>query len=246
MIEIPSLRPETRYGMPAADRLLFNRKYIVGYSYLFRQPRWALELIDKSSQLMEEEDLERLDNFRVDLRIAEKFRATLEDYAGSGFDRGHLISSADRLGSSIINSETFLMSNMSPQAPAMNRQIWRFLEQAVRELAAKERYIEVYAICGPLFNIGDPIEVIGENRVVVPDAYFKSVLAETARANTRRSQLEMWTFAIPNKGTDQPLESFIVPTLDVEKWAGLSLWDRLEGMDSERLKTLTPPMWGDD
>ena len=35
MIEIPSLRPETRYGSPPADQLLFNREYIVGYSYLF-------------------------------------------------------------------------------------------------------------------------------------------------------------------------------------------------------------------
>ena len=39
MIEIPSLKPETRYGMPTADQLLFNREYVVGYSYLFRQPR---------------------------------------------------------------------------------------------------------------------------------------------------------------------------------------------------------------
>lgn len=246
MIEIPSLRPETRYGMPSADRLLFNRQYIIGYSYLFRQPRWALELIDKDTQLMEEEDLRRLDNFREDLRIPEKFRATLEDYAGSGFDRGHLISSADRLGRRVVNSETFLMSNMSPQAPQLNRQIWRLLEMAVRDLAAREEYVEVYAICGPLFNIGDPIEVIGENRVVVPDAYFKSVLAETARADSRASQLEMWTFAIPNTGTSEPLESFLVPTLDVEKWAGLSLWDRLQGVDSTALKRATPAMWSRD
>ena len=69
MIEIPSLRPETRYGMPAAERVLFNRQYVVGYSYLFRQPRWALELIDDHTMQMEDEELERLDNFREDLRI---------------------------------------------------------------------------------------------------------------------------------------------------------------------------------
>ena len=55
MIEIPSLRPETRYGMPAAERVLFNRQYVVGYSYLFRQPRWALELIDDHTMQMEDE-----------------------------------------------------------------------------------------------------------------------------------------------------------------------------------------------
>ena len=49
MIELPNFRPETRYGMPTADRYLFNRQYIVGYSYLFRQARWAMELIDSDT-----------------------------------------------------------------------------------------------------------------------------------------------------------------------------------------------------
>jgi endonuclease G len=113
MIEIPSLRPETRYGMPTADRILFNRQYVVGYSYLFRQPRFALELIDDQTMQMEDEDLKRLDNFQEDLRIDDMFRAKLDDYAGSGYDRGHLVSSADRLGRTVVNSETFLMTNMT-------------------------------------------------------------------------------------------------------------------------------------
>ena len=113
MIEIPSLRPESRYGIPTSDLLLFNRQYVVGYSYLFRQPRWAMQVIDESTMPMED-NFDRLDNFREDLRIPEKFRSSLGDYKGSGFDRGHLINSADRKGSRIINSETFLLSNMSP------------------------------------------------------------------------------------------------------------------------------------
>ena len=115
MFEIPSLRDETRYGMPAADRLLFNRRYVVGYSYLFRQPRWALELITRHTRQMADKDLKRLDNFREDPRVPEMFRSTLATFKGSKHDRGHLISSADRLEDALINSETFLMSNMSPQ-----------------------------------------------------------------------------------------------------------------------------------
>jgi endonuclease G, mitochondrial len=246
MIEIPSLRPETRYGIPAADHLLFNRQYIVGYSYLFRQPRWALELIDPQTQRMDDAELQRLDNFREDLRVPEKFRATLDDYRGSGFDRGHLISSADRLQRRVVNSETFLMSNMSPQTPAMNRGVWRKLEEAVRTLARKERYVEVYAICGPLFNIGDPIDVIGDNRVVVPDAFFKSVLAETTIAHSSRSQLEVWTFAIPNTAVDAPLETFRRPTVDIERWAGIPLWDRLHGAEADEARAAVREMWSLD
>jgi endonuclease G len=246
MIEIPSLRPETRYGIPAADHLLFNRQYIVGYSYLFRQPRWALELIDPGTQRMEDAELRRLDNFREDLRVPEKFRAMLEDYRGSGFDRGHLIASADRLQRRVVNSETFLMSNMSPQSPAMNRGVWAQLEEAVRALARQDRYVEVYAICGPLFNIGDPIDVIGTSRVVVPDAFFKSVLAETTIARTSHTQLEMWTFAIPNTDVSGPLTTFLRPTVEVERWAGIPLWDRLQGAEADALRDAVPAMWSLD
>ena len=112
--------------------------------------------------------------------------------------------SADRLGRAVVNSETFLMTNMSPQKPGFNRDVWKQLEQAVRNLAAQEKYVEVYAICGPLFKIGDPIEVIGENHVVVPDAFFKSVLAEEKRSG----RLRMWSFAIANEKTDKDPSDF--------------------------------------
>ena len=76
MFDVPSLREESRYGMPAADRLLFNRRYVVGYSYLFRQPRWALELINRHTKQMADKDLKRLNNFREDPRVPEMFRST--------------------------------------------------------------------------------------------------------------------------------------------------------------------------
>jgi hypothetical protein len=52
------------------------------------------------------------------------------------------------------------------------------------------------------------------------------VLAEKAKPNTQ-NQLELWTFAIPNSKTDSSLSKFLVPTVDIERRAGLQLWDRL-------------------
>lgn len=102
-----------------------------------------MELLDEESLQTEEAELERLDNFREDARIPAMFRSTKEDYEGSGYDRGHLISSADRMKKTVVNSETFLMSNMSPQKPGFNRDIWSTLEEAVRSLAMQETYVEV-------------------------------------------------------------------------------------------------------
>jgi endonuclease G, mitochondrial len=201
-----------------------------------------MQVIDEGTKHHDDEDFDRLDNFREDLRIPEKFRSTLADYRESGFDRGHLINSADRKGSKIINSETFLLSNMSPQKPKFNRAIWLELENAVRVLADKEEFAEVYTLCGPLFKIGDKIEVIGKNNVVVPDAFFKSVLAERAKPNAS-NQLSMWSFEIPNEKTNKSLKDFLVPTDEIERRAGLQIWDRLQGAKSDRLKTKKGRMW---
>ena len=56
--------------MPAADEVLFNRHYVLGYSYFFRQEKWALEIVDS-----EKSDVERIDNFRPDDGVPEMFRA---------------------------------------------------------------------------------------------------------------------------------------------------------------------------
>ncbi len=235
MIEIPSMRPETRYGVPMADLLLFNREYIVGYSILLRQPRWAMEVIDPDNSPAE---VERVDNFRADLRVPEQWRVDLKDYVASGFDRGHLISSADRRAKSISNSETFLMSNMAPQRPGFNRGIWGQLEAAVRELAAKDEYLEVYAICGPLFNFNEPVEKIGDG-LPVPHGFFKSVLAET-----RGGRLKMWTFAISNdEKPKKELKQTLRPAADVERWSGVPLWDKLRGEKADRLRAAKGRMW---
>ena len=176
MINFSSLRREVRYGMPAADHILFNRYYVLGYSYYFRQAKWALEIISPKR-----DDLERADNFRPDYRIPEMFRADLADYKNSNYDRGHLVASADKEESEIQNSETFLLSNMSPQHPDLNRKIWKNLEEKVRELDRNKKIFETYVICGPIFDFVKIVNVIGaedDNGVTlpIPHSYFKSIL----------------------------------------------------------------------
>ena len=238
MMDLPSLRRESRYGMPAADQIMFNRHYILGYSYYFRQAKWALEIIDP-----DDSDLDRADNFRPDYRIPEMFRADLADYSGSGFDRGHLVASANQRETELQNSETFLLSNMSPQAPDFNRKIWKELEKAVRDLDSKKNIMETYVICGPIFNFDTEVSTIGaadKNDVTlpIPHGYFKSVLTEN-----NRGKLHMWSFSMANEESDRPLGDFLVPTTLLEKMSGLLLWERLVGTKIKREKSRVRRMW---
>lgn len=230
-MDIPDVRRETRYGMPQADQLIFNRHYIIGYSYYFRQAKWTLEIIDPDYT-----GLERVDNFRPDYRVPEMFRADLADYKGSGYDRGHLVASANQREVELQNSETFLLSNMSPQVPGFNRGVWKELEEATRALNEQENILETYVICGPLFNFDEATELIGsedDNGITlpIPHAYFKSILTENSRGT-----LDMWSFILPNEDSDKPLKSFLVPTIRIEQYAGINLWDRLQGTSIARKK----------
>ena len=238
MFDLPGLRSESRYGMPAADQIVINRHYTVGYVYYFRQAKWALEIVDPNTT-----DVQRADTFRPDYRIPEMFRADLANYEGSGYDRGHLVASANQVEAELQNSETFLLSNMSPQKPEFNRGTWKELEDAVRKLDAKKEIWETYVISGPIFNFDTPIETIGskdENGVSlpIPHAYFKSILTED-----NRGKLSMWSFMIPNEGADKPLADFLVPTVKVDKYSGLHLWNRLVGREIEKEKAKVRPMW---
>jgi endonuclease G len=229
---------ELRYGMPQADQILRNRHYTLGYSYYFRQAKWALEIIDPGKV-----DIERIDNFRPDYRIPSQFRADLAHYTSSGYDRGHLVASANQNEAELQNSETFLLSNMSPQQPQFNRGIWRKLEAAIRKLDADPDIWETYVICGPVFYFDTPVENISSEEldgvsIPIPNAYFKSILTED-----KKGRLKMWSFLLPNEASNAELDTFIIPTKKIEKYTGLELWNELRGPEVEKEKGKTRSIW---
>ena len=237
-MELQYLRRETRYGVPAADKVLFNRNYVLGYSYYFRQAKWALEIVDGNDV-----GLERSDNFRSDYRIPPSFRADLIDYKGSGYDRGHLVSSANQRELEIQNSETFLLSNMCPQKPEFNRRLWKELEGKVRDLNNKKNVLETYVISGPVFFFDKSVECIGskdKNGVSLPvaHAYFKSVLTEN-----NRGRLYMWSFLMKNEELTGELQDYRIPTKKLEQIAGIELWENLSGRKIELEKKRIRRMW---
>ena len=233
-------KPELRYGAPSCERILFNRHFTVGYSDYFRQAKWSLEIVGRNRELTE---TERLNDFRPDFRIPRQFRASLSDYQGSGYDRGHLVPSADHDASNLENSETFLLSNMSPQAPDFNRKIWRKLETAVRELDALPNVLETYVISGPVFDFVNPMKLIGSEdevglHIPVPSHFFKSILAEY-----KNGSLKLWTFEMENKALEGDLSDYLISTYEVEQRIGGILWNTIEDRDIHEQKNKAGRMW---
>lgn len=246
MINDPfQMQRELRYGAPVCDQILTGRHFSIGYSWYFRQAKWTLEIINRDRELVNDiSGVARKDYFRADTRIPKRFRAGLKAYVGSGYDRGHLVASANQDLQQIQNSETFLLSNMSPQHPQFNQGIWRDLEDAIRELDKRPSTAETYVLTCPVFYFGEKVERIGKEQedfgisVPVPHAFIKSVLVENSRGRFR-----LWTFEIPNAKQTDPLEKFLVKTYDAEQIVGGRFWDRISGTDLHTYKSKPGKMW---
>lgn len=240
------MQRELRYGAPVCDQILTGRHFTIGYSWYFRQAKWTLEIINPLDEFVDH-DVSRENHFRADTRIPKRFRASLKAYVGSGFDRGHLVASANHTEIQLQNSETFLLSNMSPQDPDLNRKNWKNLEKAIRVLDAHPKIYETYVLTCPFFDFSKPIVTIGDDTddygidVPVPHAFIKSVLAEDYKG-----RLKLWTFKMDNEEQPGDLGDYLMGTYDAEQLIGGRFWDRVAGGDMHEQKKDPIPMWDVD
>jgi endonuclease G, mitochondrial len=246
MINDPfQMQRELRYGAPVCDQILTGRYFSIGYSWYFRQAKWTLELINRQRELVANlPDVKRLDNFRADMRIPNRFRAGLGSFIGSGYDRGHLAASANHDLGLIQNSETFLLSNMSPQLAAFNRGIWSKLEGLIRDLDDRDDILETFVLTCPVFYFQKPVITLKDTKdkfgieLPIPHAFVKSVLTED-----KKGQLKMWTFEMKNEDLPGEVSDYLVNTYDAEQIVGGRFWDRVSGTDLHKLKKKPATMW---
>ncbi|HKP47408.1 MAG TPA: DNA/RNA non-specific endonuclease [Pyrinomonadaceae bacterium] len=127
--------------------------------------------------------LARVDTFRPDPAVDPTwYRVQAFDYSGTGFDRGHMTPNADRDNQNRvpINQETYLMSNMVPQAPNNNQGPWAQFEAYLRTQADANN--EIYIVSGPsgIGGVGsvngDTVNTIAGGHVTVPSATWKVAL----------------------------------------------------------------------
>lgn len=106
-------------------------------------------------------------DFRPDPRLPKWYkRIGYYDYSGSGYDRGHMVPSADRFGNPRLNEETFMMSNIVPQTGALNQFPWNKFEMYVRSQV--RRKLDVYQIAGCYGEAGRL-----KNKVTIPTNCWK-------------------------------------------------------------------------
>ena len=163
-----------RTGDPAPkDIVMLQRgEFAIGWSPSLRHPVWAAYHVVKDARF----DALKRPNFQKDRSVASCPAAN--DYARSGYDRGHLVPNraiVTRYGPD-EQEKTFLMTNIAPQRPALNRGPWREMEQRISDLWTA-RYGEIWVIVGAVSPTSNRTKL--ENTTIdVPEQYYMLIAAQ--------------------------------------------------------------------
>lgn len=207
-------------------QIVQHKAYSLGYDEKHEQAAWVYYVLNAEKI---RGNVKRTNDFRADPAIITG-SASLADYKGSGYDRGHLCPAADCKWSKKAMSESFLMSNMSPQLPGFNRGIWKKVESFVRLWGTQNEEVEV--VTGPVLVEG--LVAIGGNSVSVPRHYYKIVM------DRKEPGTGAIGFVLPHEPSKKALMDFAVTVDSVESLTGIDFFpglpDSLERVLEGRIK----------
>lgn len=213
-------------GLPQlvpSDNFINHSGYILSYNKVHKQPSWVAYLqIARHTQTATEV---RLDHFSAD-PLANFATASDADYAGQGFDRGHMAPAEDMAWSKATMEESFYFTNICPQKPAFNRGVWRRLENLLRYWS--EAYDSVYIVTGPVLT--KDLTTIGPDKVSVPNLFYKVVLQYNQKG------VKAIGFVLANEASAAMLQNFAVTVDSVEHLTGINFFNKLPDDVEERIE----------
>ncbi len=204
------------------NQIVKHKYYTLNYNENYEIADWIVHEISRDR--LNANRVDRTDDFRSDKKV-KSGSAEIWDYKRSGYDRGHMVPAGDMGFSREAMSETFFMSNMTPQVHTFNTGIWRELEENIRDWARKFRH--VYVATGPVLT-KEPIDYIGDNDVAVPHSFFKVIL------DLSEPELKGIGFVMPNKVSYEPISHYAMSIDEVEKITGIDFFPDLMEDDLEK------------
>jgi len=150
--------------------------FAVLHSGKSKSPVYVAEVLTRE-RLQAARDEARTDVFFADARVPARERASLDDYRGSGYDRGHMAPAADMADPQSM-AQSFSLANIVPQAAEHNRGAWAKIETDTRRYVSRTSG-PVYVITAPVYA-ATQVKTIGAGAVWVPTHLFKLVFDPAA------------------------------------------------------------------
>jgi len=216
------------YFPKSNGELIKHTFYSLSYAEDHEQAEWVHY---KITPLMLKGNVKRTNYFKIDRKVSTG-SANTKDYLKSGYDRGHLAPAADMKLSKLSMSESFYMSNVSPQKHSFNAGAWLKLEKLVRAWA---KISELYITTGGVLN-SKYLKTIGNNNVSVPEEFYKIIYDP-------RNQ-KIIAFLMANEKLDLPIEKYIVTVDEIESLTGIDFYHQLDDELEEKMEsTILKRQW---
>jgi endonuclease G len=191
-------------------------------------------------------DFPRLSRFITDTSLPQALQVTHDHYTGTGYDRGHMAPHASMQGrTQECVRESYFLSNISPQTPALNRTIWKNLEEKERDWTRK--FGTVWIITGPIFEHGQVTERMSpsnsalSDQVAIPSRFFKILIRRESET------LHAIAFVMPNRKEafvdDRDFAPWQVRIDDVESAAGLDFLGNLPDDVENSIESSMESIW---
>jgi len=151
------------------DYIIMRPQYVLSYNPQKNVANWVSWNLNSSWY----GDVPRYSGyFIIDTSLPDSFyKVKHADYTNSGYDRGHMVRSEERTRTVEDNKSTFLLTNILPQRPDLNRGVWLNLENHCEDLCKKENK-ELFIIAGGIFRSKNKIKDI----IAIPDSFFKIIV----------------------------------------------------------------------
>ena len=216
-----------------ANNLLLVKPYFaLSYNDSTGEPNWVSWVVSPADL----GEAPRKGEFDADSTLPPGFHMVSEhEYSGSGFDRGHMCPHGDRTANTEMSFATFVMTNIIPQAPNVNRKAWAQLEVYCRELVRSGH--RLYIVAGPDGRGGTGsrgfASSLRDGKVVVPAECWKIVVVLPGAGGDDVSRLtgreRVISVEMPNDNdkVGEEWDKFRVAAAQVEQRTGYKFFDKL-------------------
>lgn len=204
-------------------RELCFKGFAIMHSGITHSPLYAVENLT-NERVLGAKTIHRQDAFHEEDRLPYNERATLKDYARSGYDRGHMAPSDDMSDMS-MQEESFSLANMVMQNPQNNRVLHFGIEKEVRNLA--KRNGNVYVVTGSSFT-EEKIEKKG--KVMIPNYIWKAVYVPRTQQTSA-----YW------EKNDDSLQYEIISMQELRKRTGIDIFPNINQKEKDTVANLPAP-----
>lgn len=270
-IELPHLQPGNNYQLLVKTDPEIGVNFIIEWDRVNKAQRWTAIHWTKANSFKNWDRNKwrrgeffndyggNYDPFQPDMDIPAEYRTELSDYSGSGYERGHMCASEDRICSKNVNGQTFYLSNMQPQVNGFNGAVWATMEGKVRNwrdavvATGGEMYVckggTIYDNLtlngkfnqkGVLKTFGREDPVTKKTMIPVPKYFFMAILKKTVSGTY--AAMAFW--AEHKNDNSRDLTPYMITIDELEKRTGYDFFCNLpDNIENAVEKTLVTGDW---